>query len=64
MLLTRAIHHGCSRPFQRIVEKILPGDQLQTGLAHRDIEFCEVFAGEGHLSQALGEVACLGMEHV
>ena len=55
VLLGRAIHYGCSQPFKAMVERIVPAQYLYSGVPFRDLDYCEIFAGRGHLSQAMAE---------
>ena len=62
-LLRRAVHHGCSEPFKQLVESVIPREYLFSGLpsANRTLDFLEIFAGAGNLSQALANASWFTM---
>ena len=57
--LRRAIHYGCSDHFKGLVESVVEGPALYDGLERRDLDYLEVFSGQGNLTQCLADAACL-----
>ena len=56
-MLGRAVHHGCSEPFKRLVEDVIGPNRIYTGLYHRELDWVEVFSGLGNLSEAMANVS-------
>ena len=56
-MLGRAVHHGCTEPFKRLVEDVIGPNCIYTGLYHRDLDWVEVFSGLGNLSEAMAKVS-------